>query len=55
MCRKKLSKASQEWLWNDADQNDSLSDSSYLFPVQRILQNWVMIARTKVNLILDLG
>ena len=39
MFRKQLSKASQEWLWTDADQNDSFSDSSYLFPIQRILQN----------------
>ena len=55
MCRKKFSKASQEWFWNDADQNDWLRDSSYLFPVQRSLQNEVMIARTAANSILDLG
>ena len=53
--QKKLSKASQEWLWTDADQNDWLSDSSYLFPIQRILQNEVMIARTEANSLLDLG
>ena len=39
MYRKKLSKASQEWLWTDADQNDSFSDSSFLLPIQPILQN----------------
>ena len=55
MCRKKSSKASQEWLWTDADQNDPSSDSSYLFPIQRILQNWVLIVRTEANSILDLG
>ena len=55
MCRRKLSKASQEWLWTNADQNDSFSDSSYLFPIQPILQNWVLIARTEANSILDLG
>ena len=53
MYRKELSKASQEWRWNDADQNDLFSDSSYLFPIQCILQNWVMIARA--DSILDLG
>ena len=55
MYRQKLSKASQEWRWTDADQNDSFSDSSYLFPIQRILQNEVMIARSEANSILDLG
>ena len=54
MYGKKLSKASQELLWTDADQNDSFSNSSYLFPIQRILQNEVMIARTEANSILDL-
>ena len=54
MYRKTFSKASQEWLWTDADQNDSFSDSSYLPPIQRILQNEVMIARTMANTILDL-
>ena len=39
MCRKKLSKASQEWLWTDADQNDLFSDSSYLSPIQPIIWN----------------
>ena len=38
MYRKNFSKASEEWLWTDADQNDSFSDSSYLFPVLCILQ-----------------
>ena len=38
-----------------ADQNDSFSDSSYLFPIQRILQNQAMIATTEANSILDLG
>ena len=55
MFRKELSKASEEWLWNDADQNDSFSDSSYLFPIQRIIQNEAMIARTETNSIHDLG
>ena len=55
MYRKQLSKANQEWLWTDTDQNDSFSDSSYLFPVQRILQNEVMIARTEANWISILG
>ena len=55
MYRKKLSKASQEWLWTEADQNDSFSDSSYKFPIQRILQNEVMTARTQANSILDFG
>ena len=31
------------------------SDSSYLFPIQRILQNEVMTARFEANSILDLG
>ena len=53
--RKKLSKTSREWLGIDAKPNDSLSDSSYLFLIQRILQNEVIIARTKANSILDLG
>ena len=48
MYRKTFSKASQEWLGSDADQNDSFSDSSYLFPIQCILQNEVMIARTEL-------
>ena len=55
MYRKEFSKASQEWLWTDADQNDSFSDSSYLFPIQPILQKEVMIARTEANSILYLG
>ena len=55
MDRKKLSKASQEWLWTDVDQNDSFSDPSYLFFIQRILQNEVMIAKIEANSILDLG
>ena len=55
MYRKKLSKVSQEWLWTDVDQKDSFSDSSYLFPIQRIFQNEVLIARTEANSILDLG
>ena len=41
--------------WTDKDQNDSFSDSSYLFPIQRILQNEVMIVRNEANSILDLG
>ena len=47
MSRKKLSKASEEWLWTDADKHDSFSDSSYLFPIQPLSskqsydsQNW---------------
>ena len=55
MYGKKCSKASQELLWSDADQNDSFLDSSFLFPIQRILQNWVMIAKTEADSILDLG
>ena len=55
MYRKKFSKASQEWLGTDADQNDSFSDSSCLFPIQPILQNEAMIGRTEANTILDLG
>ena len=55
MYRKEFSKVSQDLRWSDADQNDSFSDSSYLFPVQRILQNWAMIARTEANSILDVG
>ena len=55
MWREKLLKASQEWLWTDADQNDSFSDASYLFPVQQIFQNQVMIARTAANSVLDRG
>ena len=55
MYRKEFSKASQEWLWAEADQNDSGSDSSYLFPIQRILQNEVMIGRTEIYSGLDLG
>ena len=39
MYRKKIFKASQELAWTDANQNDSFSDSSYLFPIQRILPN----------------
>ena len=54
MYREELSKASQEWLWTDADQNDSFSDSSYLFHVQHILQNEVIIVRTEANSIIDL-
>ena len=55
MYGKQFVKTSQELLWTDTDQNDSFSDSSYLFPIQRILQNEVMIARTEANSILDLG
>ena len=56
MFRKKFSKASEEWLWNrPKDQNDSFSDSSYLFPIQVILENWNMMARTQANPILDFG
>ena len=51
MYRKKLSKASQELLWSDADRNDSFSDSSYPFPS---LQNWIVIARTGACPFLDL-
>ena len=39
----------------DADQNDSFSDSFYLFPIQRILQNEFLTAGTEADSILDLG
>ena len=55
MYRKKSSKASQEWLWTDADQNDSFSVFSYLSPMQLILQSYVLMARTEANSVLDLG
>ena len=55
MYGKEFSKPSQEWLWNDANQNDSFSDFSYLFPIQCILQNEVKIATTEANAFLDLG
>ena len=39
-------------LWKEPDQHDSFSDSSYLFPIQRVLQNQVITARTEANSIL---